>query len=206
MRGFSNFNKHANEVFQRLRGHKYEVADAGALYIPEMHVTVGGAMATAHRPLGGAFGPWEVSHNLVPTEGLIYMVGAACAGVAQITQFYIAAFAGNVTPAAGWTGANFASDATEFTAYTAATRLPWTVTAPVSTPTVDNGAAIAAATMTFSAGGPYNLYGAGVLSAAAKSATANKLLMAVRFTTPRLNMQAGDELAFHYGLTMQDAG
>lgn len=205
MRVFSDFSKHAGEVFRRLRAHKYEVMDDGSLYFHEMGAKAGGALATAHRPRGGEFAPWQIDHNKIPTEGLIYMIGAACAGVAQIPQFYIAPFSGNATPADGWTGANFTTNATEFTSYTASTRLPWTVVAPTTAPTVDNGAAITAATLTFSTGGPFNLYGAGVLGAAAKSATTGKLLMAVRFQAPRLNMASGDDLAFHYSNTLSDA-
>jgi len=206
MNPFSNFSKHAGEVFRRMTRHQYDVTDDGSVYIGGMNAKVGGAMATAHRPNGAEFGPWQIDHNKIPTEGLVQLVGAGVGILPQITQFYIAPFAGNVTPGAGWTGANFAANSTEFLDYTAATRLPWTIVAPTTTPTVDNGAAIAAATLTFATGGPYNLYGAGVLQAAAKSATTGKILMAVRFTNPRLNMGAGDDLAFHYGLTLSDAG
>lgn len=206
MNPFSNFSKHAGEVFRRMTRHQYDVTDDGSIYLGRMNVVVGGAMGTSHRPAGGEFGPWQIAHNKLPTEGLIHLVGAGAGILPQIAQFYIAPYAGNVAPAASWTGANFASNATEFTAYTAATRLPWTITAPTTTPTVDNGAAIAAATLTFAAGGPYNLYGAAVLQAAAKAATTGKILMALRFPNPRLNMGAGDDLAFHYGLTLSDAG
>lgn len=203
---FSNFSKHASEVFRRMARHQYDVTDDGSIYLGRMNAVVGGAMGTAHRPAGGEFGPWQIDHNKLPTEGLVYLVGVAAGVLPQITQFYIAPYAGNVSPAASWTGANFAANATEFTAYTASSRLPWNVTAPTTTPTVDNGAAIAAATLTFAAGGPYNLYGAAVLQAAAKSATTGNILMALRFSNPRLNMGAGDDLAFHYGLTLSDAG
>lgn len=206
MNPFSNFSKHAGEVFRRMTRHQYDVTDDGSIYLGRMNVIVGGAMGTSHRPAGGEFGPWQIDHNKLPTEGLVQLVGAGVGALPQITQFYIAPYAGNVSPAATWTGANFASNATEFTAYTAATRLPWTITAPTTAPTVDNGAAIAAATLTFAAGGPYNLYGAAVLQAAAKAATTGKILMALRFANPRLNMGAGDDLAFHYGLTLSDAG
>lgn len=206
MNPFNNFSKHAGEVFRRMTRHQYDVTDDGSIYLGRMNVIVGGAMGTSHRPAGGEFGPWQIDHNKLPTEGLVQLVGAGVGALPQITQFYIAPYAGNVSPAATWTGANFASNATEFTAYTAATRLPWTITAPTTAPTVDNGAAIAAATLTFNAGGPYNLYGAAVLQAAAKAATTGKILMALRFANPRLNMGAGDDLAFHYGLTLSDAG
>ena len=199
--------KHAAEILRNLRNHKYEESDNG-IYMPSMHATVGGAMSTAHRPAGGEFGPWEVSHNKIPAEGLIYMVGAACAAahVPAIDQFYIAPFSGNVTPDDNWKGSNFAALATEFTAYTAAGRLPWNVEAPATTPTVSNGAAVAAATLTFAPGGPYNLYGAAVLEASGKGATTGKLLMAVRFGSSRLNMAAGDDLAFSYAIALTDAG
>ena len=206
MNPFSNFSKHAGEVFHRMTRRQYDITDDGSIYLGAMHATVGGAMGTSHRPVGGEFGPWQIAHNKLPTEGLIQLVGAGVGVLPQITQFYIAPYSGNVTPASSWTGANFAANATEFTAYDAATRLPWTITAPTTTPTVDNGAAIAAATLTFAAGGPYNLYGAAVLQSAAKSAVTGKILMCLRFPNPRLNMGAGDDLAFHYGLTLADAG
>lgn len=206
MNPFSNFSKHAGEVFRRMTRHQYDIMDDGSVYLGAMHATVGGAMGTAHRPRGGEFGAWQIDHNKLPTEGLIQLVGAGTGIMPQITQFYIAPYAGNVAPAASWKGSNFAANATEFLDYTSDTRLPWTITAPTTTPTVDNGAAIAAATMTFAAGGPYNLYGAAVLQAAAKGATTGKILMGLRFSNPRLNMGAGDDLAYHYGLTLSDAG
>lgn len=137
----------------------------------------------------------------IPAEVSRFQAKAALADAGLLSQAdAIVAASGNPILQLAWT------DATEFTAYTATARLPWTIVAPTTTPTVDNGAAIAAATLTFAAGGPYNLYGAAVLQAAAKGATTGKILMALRFTNPRLNMGAGDDLAFHYGLTLSDAG
>ncbi len=211
MNARSAFGRLAADVSRALRNFKFELTGSG-IYIPGAKQIIGGVFRHAHAPAGlvdrhgnPIFGPWSVDPNRMVDEGLIYTLNAAFGGGAQVSAWYIAPFAGNVAPAAGWTGANFRAQATEFVDYTQATRLPWTTAPAAGTPTIGNSAALAAATMTFAAGGPYNVYGLGLLQAQAKNAVTGVLGAATRFTNPRLNMAGGDQLASEYVITAADA-
>ena len=193
----------AGEAARAVRNHAFEKTNHG-IFLPKAKVHIGGVLRHTHIDAAGNEDV-AVDPNLIVNEGLNYILNAALGGQSQVGAFFLAPFSGNVTPAAGWTGANFASNATEFTAYTNSTRLPWT-TVPATAQSIGNSAALAAATATFSAGGPYNLYGVGLLQASAKSATTGVLVAAVRFASPRLNMAAGDKLAFEYVLAASDDG
>lgn len=187
----------AAELARDFRNHKYEMGDTGVLF-PRSRLFIGGAFK--HSVNGGDV---AIDKNRVVNEGLNYLLGAAFGGASQIAQFFIAPFSGNVTPVATWTGANFTAGATEFTAYTNATRPEW-VRAPAASQAIGNTAS--PAVFTYSAGGPYNLYGMALISASTKSATTGILAVATRFASPRLNQQAGDRLSVEYVLTAQDDG
>lgn len=199
-----NLGRFAGEAARALRNFKYELA-GDKVYFPGAKIFVGGVFRDHFSPAGSnEFIDTAVNPNRLVTEGLIYLLNAAFAGQSQINQFYIAPFAGNVSPAAGWTGATFAAQATEFTNYNGATRLPWNVAAASGVAAVGNTAALADSTMTFSDGGPYTVYGLGLLAASAKGATTGQLIAATRFGAPRSNMQPGDRLALEYVLNAKD--
>lgn len=202
MKIHNTLGKFAGEVAKAIRNFKYETTRSG-VYLPASKMHVGGVFRHAHAPAGCAFGPWVADPNRVVNQGLNYLLNAALGGATQESAFYLAPFSGNVTPAAGWTGANFAANATEFTAYEGGSRLPWTTEASTAQ-AIGNTAAIAASTMTFSAGGPYNVYGLGLLSASAKGATTGVLVAATRFANPRTNMSPGDRLALEYVIAASD--
>src|SRR3972149_5905604 len=84
--------------------------------------------------------------NLIPTEGLNYMLGTALTGVAQSSTWYVALFEGNYTPVGTVTAATFPSAATECTAYTEASRVTWTP-GSISAGSVSNTASKAVFTM-----------------------------------------------------------
>ena len=192
----------AGEVARAIRNFKYDVTGTG-VYIPSAKVSVGGVFRHAHAPAGGEFGPWAVDPNRVVSQGLNHILNTALGGASQVTAYSLAPFSGNVTPAANWTGANFTANSTEFTAYTAATRLPWTTTASTAQ-SLGNTAGIADSTMTLNGTGPHNVYGVGLLQASAKSATTGVLVAATRFATPRTNMAPGDRLAIEYIIAAVD--
>lgn len=200
----NNLGRFAAAAARAIQSLAYDLTDDGRIYLRREKAFVGGVFRHAHAPAGGEFGPWAIDPNRLVTEGLVYLLNAALAGQSQISQFHIAPFAGNVSPQAGWTGANFANQATEFTAYTNATRLPWNVTPAAGTAAVGNTAALAAATMTFAAGGPHTVYGLGLLEASAKNAATGPLIAATRFAAPRSNMQPGDRLALEYVINAKD--
>lgn len=203
MKLINSLGRFAAEAARAITAHKFERTDDGRIYLPRARAFIGGVFRHAHAPAGQGFGPWAVDPNRLVGEGLDYILAAAFGNAAQINQFYLAPFSGNVSPAANWTGANFATSATEFQGYTLASRLPWTVGA-ASAQSIGNTAAVSDATLTFAAGGPYNLYGVGLVQAQGKGATTGKLIAATRFENPRLNMVAGDKLALEYVLSAKD--
>lgn len=193
----------AAEAARAISNFQFERTENGQLYLPRSRTFIGGVFRHAHAPAGCDFGPMAVDPNRIVRQGLDYILNAALGGQAQTTQFYLAPFSGNVTPAADWNGATFAGAATEFTAYTSATRLPWN-TDPSTEQAIGNTESLADATLVLNPGGPYNIYGVGLIEASAKSATTGRLIAATRFATPRTNMAGGDRLALEYVLTAKD--
>lgn len=118
--------------------------------------------------------------NLIPTEGLNYMLGTSLTGVAQSSTWYIALFEGNYTPVAGVTAATFPADATECTAYTEASRVTWTPGA-ISGGSVSNTASKAVFTMNATK----TVYGIAQTSVATKSATTGTLISVARFSVAK---------------------
>lgn len=202
-----NIEKHRKEIAQRLRSFQYERMGDGRILIGAgTGLILGGAFR--HREfLGGGVeaGPAAIDPNLVVNEGLDYLLNAAFLGQTQITAFYIALFANNVNPAATWTGANFDSLANEFTAYTPSTRPEWDI-GNTPTTTQSTGNTGSEALFTYSAGGPYNIYGAALLQSSVKEDTTGKLIAATKFASARLNQLAGDKLGVEYVLSAVDAG
>jgi hypothetical protein len=143
---------------------------------------------------------WEIEPNLVVTEGLNYMLDAAFDGGTPIVTFYVALFGGNVTPALGWTGANWVANATEFTNYDEATRQTWSNDA-VSGSAIGNSTNPAVFTIATGGG---TVRGAALVENATKSSTAGKLIAAARFSTDKV-MADDEELRVRYVLSAQNA-
>jgi len=118
--------------------------------------------------------------NLIPTEGLNYMLGTALTGLTQSATWYIALFEGNYTPLATVTAATFPADATECTAYTEAARVTWTPGA-ISAGSVSNTASKAV----FTINATKTVYGIAQTSVSTKSATTGTLMSVARFATSK---------------------
>lgn len=187
--------KHGRELLRALRNRHYEKADNG-LFFPRQHIQV-----------GGYFTGWvnedeqfDVDHNLVPSEGIVYLLTTGYLNGAPASALYLAPFAGNITPSGTITAANFAATATEFTAYDETTRVQWQADAVSGSSTAN---ATTKASFTMSAGvANQTLYGAGLLSASAKSSTSGTCMAATRFSTPKTGLNAGDVLNVQYTVSM----
>lgn len=118
--------------------------------------------------------------NLIPTEGLNYILGASLTGVAALSSWYIALFEGNYTPVAGVTAATFPAAATESTAYAETNRPVWTAGA-ISSGSVSNSASKAAFTMNATK----TIYGLAQSSVNTKSSTSGVLVSVARFATAK---------------------
>lgn len=203
MKIVNSLGRFGAEIARAIRNHRYEETESG-IYLSDSKMHVGGAFRHTLIKADGSIDTC-IDPNRVVKEGLNYLLNAAFAGGSQIANFYVAPFSGNVTPDANWTGANFVANATEFTAYTAGTRLPWTVVASTNQ-AVGNSAAIPAATLTLNAaGGPFNIYGIALVEAQAKGAVTGKLISATRFANPRLAIAGGDKLGLEYVISAKDS-
>ena len=197
-------NKMHQEALRLLRNHKYEARDDGSILLGSgSGLVLAGVFGARYTPPGGKQGVLHVACNRVVTEGLIKILGLLGGHVSSAT-LYLAPYSGSATPDATWTGANFDTNATEFTAYTSATRLPWTTVAP-TTPLLTNAAALAAATMTLSPGGPYTIRGCSLIESSVKEGTTGKLIVAAPFDAALTGLTGGGKLALEYGIAAMDA-
>ena len=182
-----------------------EVTEAG-LFIPGGNFFLGGMFSARYaEPGSDEFGPLTIGANRVVDQGINLLLNLLANHASPPAGLYLAPFSGDVAPAAGWTANTFATDATEFTAYTAANRLPWTTVAATAKQ-LTNAAALAAATLTFNSGGPYTIRGCGLLSANGKGSTSGALVAASRFAADLTGMQGGGRLALEYALGGTDEG
>ena len=194
-----NLKKNAREIGRHLRNRKWEQTPGGIL------IDRGGMNAL----MNGAFidtlngeDP-QLSPNLVVDQGLIHVLNTVFAGTAQVTQWYIGLFSGNVTPQPNWTAANVVANATELTGYAPSTRPGFTV-APVSAPSLGNTGS--EANFAFDASGPYTARGAFLISVSNKGSTTGVLMAATRFAADRAGLNSPDQLGVRYVLTAADAG
>lgn len=122
----------------------------------------------------------ETIHNLMPLQGLNHWIDVLMGKTAQVPQWYVGLFSGDYVPLPGDTAATFPAQATEYTDYAGATRLPFMV-AQASGGEASNNAAPAEFTFT----GAGTIYGGFISSASGKGATSGVLLSATRFDVPK---------------------
>lgn len=182
-----------SDILRAVANRRYEATDTG-LFVPSAGVHVGGFFTVRVNN-----GPEEVSANTFTTEGVNYLLNTALRGAGQSSAWYVAPFAGNVTPGAALTAATYAATTTEFTQYDEATRVAW-VNSAASAGVVASSTPFA---FTMSAGvSGQTLYGAGILSVATKGATTGVLIAATRFASPKTGLSAGDVLSATYSLQL----
>lgn len=135
------------------------------------------------------------THNLIPLEGLNYLLSSEFKGTAVPATWYIGVYEGNYTPQLSDTAAAFVAAATETTTYAETTRqafVPGTVAGGV----LDNSAS--PALFTFNA--TKTVFGGFMSSASAKSAVTGTLISAVRFASPK-TLNSTDVLKVTAGFT-----
>ena len=145
---------------------------------------------------------FDQTKNLVVDQGLVDMLNTYFGTTSKKTAFYVALFAGAVTPASNWTAANFAATASEITSntegYTQVARPAWT-TPNATTPQIDNYAAKAA--FTIATASTLNVNGAAILSDQAKGSTGGVLVSAARYANTR-QLQNGDNYEVGYRIVL----
>jgi hypothetical protein len=137
--------------------------------------------------------------NLMPSEGITYMLNTTFKGGAQVTGWYVGLYEGNYTPSSSDTAAALPALATECTAYAETARVQW-VSGAVSSGTLDNVSS--RAEFTFNA--TKTVYGGFITSSATKGSTSGVLSSVVRFASPK-SLDSGSVLRVTAGFTLASA-
>lgn len=185
--------RHGREFARAIQKEQYDVTDQGIL-LYRSHALIGGTMV---HWLNGE--DRRVDNNTFTIEGLNYLLTTGMKNGTPVAAFYVAPFSGNVTPASTLTAATFTSTLTEATAYAEATR-PEYVEGTAASGSINNSASRAEIT----ANASVTIWGAGLLSASAKSATTGTCMAAAKFAAQR-DLVNTDVLAFDYTLTITPA-
>jgi hypothetical protein len=191
----SDLQRHAREFIRALETHKYEMSDQG-IYIPGAKVFVQGVFG--HDVNGQDY---REDHNLVVSEGLMYLLSAGLNGGTPITTWYMSLYAANYTPVAGLTQASYPATASEITSgtegYSEAVRQTWVNAAP-SANAISNVASKAAFTIVTASSLDVN--GAAMNSTSTKGDTTGTLLAASKFSATRTLLNAD---VFNLSYTLQ---
>ena len=198
-----NLSNLGRAAMRALRTGNFEMTPGGLIHLRQEHSFIGGSFRAAYAPPDGDFGPPVISHNRVVGQGLVHLLNLL-GQHATASPLYIAPWVNDTEPQAGWTGANFNANASEFTAYTPTTRVPWTTVPLTNVANLNNSAALAAATITFAAGGPYTIRGAALLEGSAKGGTTGRLIVASRFPDDLTGMMGNGRLSLEYSLVAMD--
>lgn len=186
------------ELGRALANKRYEVdEDHGVILFPTARLGLAGVFDIQKNDEEIEFFPNTLVDQF-RTSALEQLFGPT----AKIGTYYLAPYAGNVSPAASWTAANFTANSTEFTNYDEATRQEWIVGA-VSSFTISNSAS--KATFTIAAGAQTTIWGAGLLSASGKSATSGVLVAANKAASARDSLVDGDVITLGYTIALNDA-
>jgi hypothetical protein len=123
----------------------------------------------------------EVCHNLIPIEGINYLINAGLKGGTAYSSWYVGLFSGTYAPLTTDTAASFATAATELTTYAETNRVALTL-GTVASGTADNTASLAQFTSNTN-----GLYARGgfISSAPTKGALTGVLISAVAFSSPK---------------------
>lgn len=152
---------------------------------------VGGVFDFTQIRDGKVIDEWE-SLNIVPNEGLNYILGVSLKGVAQKANWYLGVFDGVYTPIATDTGANIAGNSGESSAYAEAPVRPTWVGDAVSGQSVTNSTQAV-----FTINATVTMQGAFLISTNAVDDIAGLLYAASEFTSPRV-LVSGDILQVGY--------
>ena len=128
----------------------------------------------------------EKVHNLVPFNGVHYVMGAAYLGEPQFTSWYCGVYSGAYTPEHMDTLTKVVDEAIEFTGYEGGTRLPCVFKQP-------SLGVIKAETIEMNINKPVTLYGGFVASTKTHGNKSGVLASVVRFSSPK-ELSVGDTL------------
>ena len=176
-----DLQKHAGEFATAIAANKFERTENGSLFFPKAKAMIEGIY---FHDVNGE--DERQDHNLVPDEGLMYLLTAGLYNGAKIPTWYLSLYAANYTPLANLTAASYPATANEIASntegYIEATRPIWTPSAPALN-LIDNLANKAA--FTIATASSLTVNGAALLSDSAKGAVTGKLSSATKFAQTR---------------------
>lgn len=144
-----------------------------------------------------------VTDNMIVNEGFVDILNTVFNSTAKKAGFYVALYAGAVSPVATWTAASFPATASEITSeaegYTTTNRPAWTTAATSGANTyIDNYASKAAFSIVTAS--TLNVNGAAIVTAQTRGSTSGVLVSAARYANTR-QLQNGDAYEVGYRLS-----
>lgn len=197
-----NQSKLHRELRRAASNYKFEQTEDGGLFFPGIGACMKGTFDIQKNN-----GPIEFFPNQLVDEFLLSALEQLFGDTAKIGTYYIAPYAGNVSPATSWTAANFASNATEFTAYDESARQEWvtgSASVAANVGSISNSASKASFTVEASPS-QTTIWGAGLLSASGKGATTGVLVAANKAGSARDNLVEADVITIGYTLNFSDS-
>lgn len=177
----------------------------------EYEVSEGGILINKRAFLKGTYSLFQNGelvdefHNLLPGQGIAFILDVALGDTSKAAGFYLAPFANAVNPAANWTAANFASTAGEITSqaegYSEATRPEWEVTTS-SAGVIGNLSSLA--TFSIVCTSTLNISGMGLLTSNVRGGTSGALISAARYPSVRV-VNNGDGFDVGYTVSLTDS-
>jgi hypothetical protein len=179
----SGLQRFAEEFKDDLRKEKFDVSEAGIL------LKRGSVILSGHYVEGvrGRPNSFRTHKNLIVNEGINLILNTFFGATAKAAAFYLAPFSGSATPAASWTAANFASNASEITSLTEGFS---EVTRPQCVFGTGAGQLInnydSKADFTIVTASQLTVKGLGVLTNNTRGGTSGELISAVKFSVDRV--------------------
>jgi hypothetical protein len=157
---------------------------------------VGFVYTLEHLKADGSIKSVEHVTNLIPTEGVNYILGSAFNGVSAYSSWYLSLYDANRTPIAGDTMTTFIADCQENTVYVGATR------PTISFPAVIDGVlSTTAAPNEILFNAPSVVAGGFITTNPTRGNDAGMLISAVLFPSPKV-MAAGESLRIPVGFSL----
>ena len=152
-----------------------------------------------HVGVDGRIKSVEQCHNIIPTVGLNYLLGAGFTGTSQFTTWYLGLFDTAYSPVAGDTMASLLANVTENQEYTGTERQT------ITFPAVSGGALTTLADPNvFEFTSTETIRGAFITTTAPWLGTTGLLVSAVLFPSPKA-MVSGEALRVPVGFALQSA-
>lgn len=194
-----NFKRFIPDILRHVRREKYSQSPGGILLFNDSLKLAG----WYEEGVNGR--DFRVHKNLIPDAGILHVLGVVWGATAKISAWYIAPFSGATAPAAGWTAANFASNASEITSttegYSESVRQQ-AVMGSAASGAIDNYSSKASFSIVCTT--TLSITGAGLLSSNVRGGTSGTLSSAIQFATAR-EVQNADVWQAGYRVTLSDS-